>query len=79
MVLDLSMSANIDLAGVRMLSELDEELKQSGASLGLAEVHGEVRDLLHAQGLASRISGIARRTGIGTLVAERTQLLPAAS
>jgi anti-anti-sigma factor len=79
MVLDLSTSANIDLAGVRMLSELDEELKQSGASLCLAEVHGEVRDLLHAEGLASRIPGIARRTRIGTLVAERRQLLPAAS
>jgi hypothetical protein len=62
-----------------MLSELHEELKQTGASFGLAEVHGEVRDLLHAEGLASRIPGIAKRTRIGTLVAERGQVLPAAS
>jgi anti-anti-sigma regulatory factor len=79
MVIDLSTSANIDLAGVRMLSELDEEQKQTGASLALAEVHGDVRDLLHAEGLASRIPGIARRTRIGTLLAERRQMLPAAS
>jgi high affinity sulfate transporter 1 len=79
MVIDLSTSANIDLAGVRMLSELDEELKQAGASLCLAEVHGEVRDLLHAEGLASRIPGIAQRTKIGALVAERRQVLRAAS
>lgn len=79
MVIDLSTSANIDLAGVRMLSELDEELKQTGVSLGLAEVHGEVRDLLHAEGLASRIPGIAQRTRIGALIAERAQVLPAAS
>ena len=79
MVIDLSTSANIDLAGVRMLSELDEELKQTGASLALAEVHGEVRDLLHAEGLASRIPGIGRRTKIGALIVERRQMLPAAS
>jgi ABC-type transporter Mla MlaB component len=79
MVIDLSTSSNIDLAGVRMLSELDEELKQTGASLALAEVHGEVRDLLHAEGLAARIPGIARRTRIGALVAERRHMLPTAS
>ncbi|HEY3617841.1 MAG TPA: sulfate permease [Candidatus Sulfotelmatobacter sp.] len=79
LVIDLSTSANIDLAGVRMLSELDEELKQTGASLALAEVHGDVRDLLHAEGLASRIPGIAQRTGIGALVAARRQILSAAS
>jgi ABC-type transporter Mla MlaB component len=33
MVIDLSTSANIDLAGVRMLSELDEELKQTNGSI----------------------------------------------
>jgi MFS superfamily sulfate permease-like transporter len=79
LVIDLSTSANIDLAGVRMLSELDEELKQTGASLALAEVHGDVRDLLHAEGLASRIRGIAQRTRIGALVAARRQVLSAAS
>jgi high affinity sulfate transporter 1 len=78
-VIDLSTSANIDLAGVRMLSELDEEVKQAGAALALAEVHGEVRDLLHAEGLASRIPGIAQRKRIAVLIGERTQTLPVAS
>lgn len=78
-VLDLSTSANIDLAGVRMISELDEEVKQAGAALALAEVHGDVRDFLHAEGLASRIPGIAQRMRIAALIGQRMQSLPAAS
>ena len=66
MVIDLSTSANIDLAGVRMLSELDEQVAQAGASLVLAEVHGDVRDLLHAEGLETRIPGIAQRMSIAS-------------
>jgi MFS superfamily sulfate permease-like transporter len=78
-VLDLSTSANIDLGGVRMLGELDEEVKQAGAALALAEVHGEVRDLLHAEGLASRIPGITQRMRIAALIGRRMPSLPAAS
>ena len=78
-VLDLSTSANIDLAGVRMLSELDDELKQAGAALALAEVHGEVRDLLHAEGLASQIPGIAQRMRITALIGQRKLPLAVAS
>jgi high affinity sulfate transporter 1 len=78
-VLDLSTSANIDLAGVRMLSELDEDVKQAGAVLALAEVHGDVRDFLHAEGLASRIPGITQRMRIAALIGQRMQSLPAAS
>jgi MFS superfamily sulfate permease-like transporter len=78
-VLDLSTSANIDLAGVRMLSELDEDVKQAGAVLALAEVHGDVRDFLHAEGLASQIPGITQRMRIAALIGQRMQSLPAAS
>ncbi len=49
-VVDLSTSANVDLAGARMLAELEEYLTQAGISLKLAETHGDVRDVLHAQG-----------------------------
>jgi len=62
-----------------MLNELNEELNQSGISLALAEVHGEVRDLLHAEGMAVRIPGVAKRTRIGTLIAERRHGLLAVS
>jgi anti-anti-sigma factor len=73
-VVDLSTSANIDLAGVRMLRELDEQIRRAGASLALAEVHGEVRDLLHAEGLETRIPGIARRMRIAALIEQRKRV-----
>jgi high affinity sulfate transporter 1 len=79
LVIDLSTSANIDLAGVRMLSELDEQVAQAGASLALAEVHGDVRDLLHAEGLETRIPGIAQRMSIAALIEQRKPVLRAAS
>ena len=78
-VIDLSTSANIDLAGVRMLSELDEQVAQAGASLVLAEVHGDVRDLLHAEGLETRIPGIAQRMNIAALIEQRKRALRVAS
>ena len=78
-IIDLSTSANIDLAGVRMLSELDEQVAQTGASLSLAEVHGDVRDLLHAEGLETRISGVAQRMSIAALIEQRKPALRTAS
>ncbi len=75
LVLDLSTSANIDLAGVRMLSELDEDIRQAGASLALAEVHGEVRDFLHAEGLSSQLPGISQRMRIGALITANRQAM----
>jgi anti-anti-sigma factor len=67
-VIDLSTSANIDLAGVRMLGELHTQLNQAGVSLKLAEVHGAVRDLSQAEGLQTRIQGIDERLGVGRLI-----------
>ncbi len=67
-VLDLSTTPNIDIAGVRMLGELQEELTQMGVALKLAEVHGDVRDLLQAGGLEKRAEGIGQRLPIGQLV-----------
>ena len=67
-VMDLSTSANIDLAGVRMLDELHEQLKQTGVSLRLAEVHGAVRDLSQAEGLDKHIQGIDQRMGVAALI-----------
>jgi MFS superfamily sulfate permease-like transporter len=67
-ILDLSTSANIDLAGGRMLRELHRELAARGAKLKLAEVHGGVRDLLQAEGLQEHVEGIEQRMGVATLV-----------
>jgi anti-anti-sigma factor len=78
-VLDLSTSANIDLAGVGMLGELAELINHAGASLALAEVHGEVRDLLQAEGLETRVPGIAQRMKIASLIEPEKRTLPVAS
>jgi hypothetical protein len=61
-----------------MLSELDEAVKHAGAVLALAEVHGQVRDLLQAEGLASRIPGVAQRMKIAALIGQRKHALPIA-
>lgn len=67
-VIDLSTSPNVDLAGVRMLGELEEQLTQAGVSLKLAEVHGAVRDLFQVEGLHTRIQGIDQRLSIAALI-----------
>jgi MFS superfamily sulfate permease-like transporter len=68
-ILDLSTSANIDFAGGRMLRELHRELMARGATLKLAEVHGDVRDRLRAEALQQQIEGIEQRIGVAALVA----------
>ena len=45
----------------------------------LAEVHGDVRDLLHAEGLETRIPGIAQRMSIAALIEQRKRALRVAS
>ena len=67
-VVDLSTSANVDLAGARMLAELEEYLTQAGISLKLAETHGNVRDVLHAQGLEERVEGVEQRSDVEALI-----------
>jgi anti-anti-sigma factor len=78
-VVDLSTSPSIDLAGVRMLAELHQELRQAGISLALAEVHGNLRDLLHAEGLEATIPGVAQRMRIAALLQPANRVLRAAS
>jgi len=67
-VIDLSTSPYVDLAGARMLNELYDQLAESGVSLKLAEMHGGVRDLLRAEGLIQRLGGFERRMGIAELI-----------
>jgi SulP family sulfate permease len=78
LVIDFSTSPNIDLAGVRMIRELEEQVARVGASLALAEVHGEVRDLMQAERLDTRIPGVAQRIRIAALIEQRKQTVPAA-
>ena len=77
LILDLSTSANIDLAGVRMLRDLQAQVTAEGMSLALAEVHGQVRDLLGAEQLET-IPGVSQRTRIASFIEQREQLIRAA-
>ncbi|OPY95675.1 DNA repair protein [Bradyrhizobium sacchari] len=51
---DLSASPYIDLAGARMLHDLTDELAARKIAFCIVGAHGQLRDLLRAEGLAER-------------------------
>jgi sulfate permease, SulP family len=51
---DLSASPYIDLAGSRMLNDLHDELASRHITLCIVGAHGQLRDLLRADGLAEK-------------------------
>jgi MFS superfamily sulfate permease-like transporter len=59
-VCDLSASPTMDLAGASVLADLYENLQTRGITLTVVNSHGRVRDLLRAEGLDTKILGIAR-------------------
>lgn len=67
-VCDLSASPHVDVAGVRMLARLRDELAQEHIALRVAEAHASVRDLLRAEGLDSKVDGIDRFTSVADAV-----------
>jgi MFS superfamily sulfate permease-like transporter len=63
-VCDLSTSPYVDLAGVRMLARLGDELAKRGIALRLTEASGPTRDLLRAEGVDAKLGGIDRFTSV---------------
>jgi sulfate permease, SulP family len=61
---DLSASPMLDLAGAKMLDDLEAALAGRGAALSVIGAIGRVRDLLRAEGLDARVGGIERGTSI---------------
>ncbi len=59
-VCDLSASPYLDLAGSRMLHELQGELAARGIALRVVGAHGRVRDLLRADGVEEKVGGLDR-------------------
>jgi high affinity sulfate transporter 1 len=59
-VLDLSTSNHVDLAGARMVHHLHHELSSEGIYLILVGAHGDVRDLLRLDGLEKLVGRIDR-------------------
>jgi MFS superfamily sulfate permease-like transporter len=51
---DLSASPTIDLAGARMLHDLHDELASRHVAFCIVGAHGQLRDLLRAEGLAEK-------------------------
>lgn len=70
-VCDLSASPRMDLAGTRMLGDLQHRLAEQGVRLVLANALSPVRDLLRAEGLEGSIGGIADHISLLDAVAHR--------
>ena len=51
-----------------MLAALEAAWSRQGMQLRLAEAHADVRDILRAEGLEARVSGIDRRTSVEDIV-----------
>ena len=60
-VCDLSATANVDVAGARMLAKLHAALQSAGIAFRLAGAHAAVRDMLRAEGLEERAGYFGRR------------------
>lgn len=59
-ICDLSACPAIDLAGSRMLHDLAAETDSRRIALWIVGAHGSLRDLLRADGLADKVSGLDR-------------------
>ena len=68
MVCDLSASPYLDLAGLRMLHDLYDELAGRGIVLRVVGARGLVRDLLRADGLSEKVGGLGRTVTLGSVL-----------
>jgi SulP family sulfate permease len=69
-VLDLSTSPGVDLAGVRMLATMQAALQEAGVPLRLVTAHATVRDILRAEGLDEHVGHIDRRVSLADVIEE---------
>ena len=69
-VCDLSTSPYIDVAGARMLAQLDQQLRREGISFRVAEAHASVRDILRTTGVDQSIGGVNRLISVADIVQE---------
>ena len=82
-VCDLSTTAQVDLAGAKMLAKLHQELADVGTPLRLVAAHAAVRDILRAEGLEEKTGYFGRRISVAHVIDEfehrKTAQGPAAS
>jgi SulP family sulfate permease len=67
-VLDLTTTNHVDLAGARMLRRLHQELSSQRIDLTLVGAHGDVRDLLRLDGLETLVGRIDRRLSLDIIM-----------
>jgi SulP family sulfate permease len=67
-VCDLSAAPYLDLAGARMLRELNAELAARGIALRIVGAHGSTRDLLRAEGLEEKVGGLDRTATVDSVL-----------
>jgi SulP family sulfate permease len=67
-VCDLSASPHIDLAGTRMLYQLQLDLAARGIILRVVGARGRVRDLLRAEGVSEKLGPLDRRVTLDDLL-----------
>jgi MFS superfamily sulfate permease-like transporter len=72
---DLSSSPYVDIAGARMLGEVQRELALRGAKLRLVEARADVRDLLRAE-IGASVGEVSRRLSIDSAIVEAGFAVP---
>jgi len=70
-VCDLSASPYIDLAGSQMLHELHSELTSREVEFCIVGAHGQLRDLLRADGLAEKTNSANWIRSLDSVLGER--------
>jgi high affinity sulfate transporter 1 len=69
-VCDLSNTPRVDVAGARLLTDLQTEVAARSAQLRLVDAHAQVRDLLHAAGLEEHVSDTGWNVPVDEVIAE---------
>jgi SulP family sulfate permease len=77
-VWDLSSSPYVDIAGARMLGEVQRELAARSAKLRLVDARAGVRDLLRAE-IGTSVGEVTRRLSIDDAIRDESAGMPAAA
>ncbi len=72
-ILDMSSSPYVDVAGSKMLLQLSRDLATKGIHFRIVEALASVRDMLRKQGMEQLVGHISRKTSINDAVNELTQ------
>ena len=69
-IIDLSSANSVDVAGARLMLQLEDELEKQNIRLRIVEALGTVRDILRAEGMEEEIGHISRKVTINDILKE---------